>query len=191
LKSYIVSDVTSSVDPYLLFKEMVEFVFVMVLYPVISVANFAVQIIKWLYSMLVLSRKRSFIDFETVCITGGSSGIGLCLAREICTLWKESMPPENVNRRRVLTLVARDEEKLSSIKNDLVKYLEEGSVDPMVDVQVRPCDTLNEEKIKRIVTEIDYDMIIASAGKFCKQIFIEYVDTNLFILQFYLFIQQL
>lgn len=86
---------------------------------------------------------------KNIIITGGSAGIGLCLARELAS------------RGANLTLIARGEERLQSAKKELEQY---GGT-----VLVYSCDVADSERLEGCIGEAraklgNIDGLIANSG---------------------------
>ena len=74
-------------------------------------------------------------------VTGGSSGIGLAIARQLVH-----------EKCRHVTLLARDEEKLCQAMEKLKEYAT--SIDSCTTVRIRPVDVSNVEKIAKVAKDL-------------------------------------
>ncbi len=108
-----------------------------------------------------------------VVITGGSSGLGLALAKELAT------------RGAIVTLIARNKEKLEAAKTEIIKT---GAKAHVFSCDVSSIDSITEI-FKKIAAEIGPpDMLINSAGilregyfdKLPVDTFREIIETNYF-----------
>ena len=110
----------------------------------------ALLFIAWLVLRLIRTQRFSLRD-KVVLITGGSRGLGLVLARQICAAGGK------------VALIARDAEELGRAKADLARR---GGARNALGVQ---CDLLDTEQIRSAVRQIidrfgKIDILINSAG---------------------------
>jgi len=100
------------------------------------------------------------LDNGVILITGASSGIGKCLAEQLCT------------RAKTLILVARRKERLEELKAKIqVK-------NPKLTVFIEQCDLSKEEEVDRMLANVArnvpvVDVLINNAGKTHKQLLFE------------------
>src|ERR1700746_3114689 len=91
------------------------------------------------------------LDSCSALITGASSGIGSEFARQLA------------NRARAIVLVARRNERLSDLRDELLNR------NPNVDVHMRVVDLANKEQIELLIDslardKIEVDLLINNAG---------------------------
>ncbi len=91
------------------------------------------------------------IDSGTVLITGASSGIGRELARQLA------------RRARTLVLVARREERLESLRDELLER------NPTLGVMVARCDLANPDEVDMLLDSLQrhlirVDVLVNNAG---------------------------
>ncbi|KAL9654282.1 hypothetical protein ABK040_010313 [Willaertia magna] len=157
----------SKVDGSLLLKEFIEHVCVMVFYPIICFFSFAALFAKLLLQ-IVMARgmMHSYSNYDSVIITGGSSGLGAALARNICMDWKagfEKATNKEESTSKVITLVGRDDERLKKVRDDINSEVI-GAFASKIKIETRKCDITNQKEISQIITERNYDLVISNAA---------------------------
>ncbi|EFC45223.1 predicted protein [Naegleria gruberi] len=154
--------------PSHLINELFEFVFVVTLYPAVSFLNLMVQFFRFFYQLtLSVSEQTPTLDSNSILITGASCGIGLSLAKSICNQWliqKRTKLGQVSNEKKTLTLVSRNLDKLERVREEIYSTFSSRNLKELVDIQVRDCDICDRKEIEKVVTEQDYDMVIASAA---------------------------
>ncbi|KAL9648101.1 hypothetical protein ABK040_007467 [Willaertia magna] len=111
-------------------------------------------------------------QFNHILITGTSSGIGKGLAVELCKRRNQLIRKynkitekvsliDNIENKFILTLVGRNVEAMKEVKKECEEIL---SGDENYEILIREADVTDKEKIKTIVEEYDYDLVIANAG---------------------------
>ena len=104
----------------------------------------------WKFFQIPVNMKEAYFKSKVIVITGGSSGIGLALAKEFAAQHAE------------LVLIARDKEKLAGAKSILEKISK-------VTVLIRCADVSNKEEILFTINEVGnrygrIDVLINCAG---------------------------
>ncbi|EFC36278.1 predicted protein [Naegleria gruberi] len=94
--------------------------------------------------------------------TDNTIAMAYSLAKSLCYSWMKILE-QNIGadqEHRMITLVGRSDDYLSEMRESLIKELGESFV-KNIEIRIKVGDASDEDKIRKIVTEYDYDLVIA------------------------------
>ncbi|KAG2392867.1 hypothetical protein C9374_009444 [Naegleria lovaniensis] len=150
------------IDTQTFFKELFEALVVTLLYPVITFIGLYLQFLRWIWTMIFrvavpTPQQYSAQQIKSAIITGvgSQSEIAKSLALSLCEQWRRDASQDH----KMLTLVGNDDRRLNQIREDLLRTLGE-DYPKTTEIRVKVCSLNDEEKIRQVVTEYDYDLVM-------------------------------
>lgn len=151
---------------YEMIWSIIEGTLTMMLYPLclfVGVASFLFyHLIKKKGKELFKFNANPYCGYETIFLNGASSGIGKSIALELA----RNFAKRKNQKKFTLTISGRKQQALEEVKQECLDIIKKESNHPEEDyeINIRLCDVTDAEKVKELIHELDYDLVIANAG---------------------------